>query len=82
VILRRALVVLIAVALVLPIVTLILLGTSRLLSAMDDQAGAGVLDRLALAAGVLWAIDLVVLVIVQGLHTLGPPHNRPDFPPE
>jgi len=82
VILRRALVVLIAVALVLPIVTVILLGAGRLLAAMDDQAGAAVLDRLSLAAGLLWVIDLVAVVIVQGLHTLGPPHNPPDVPRE
>jgi hypothetical protein len=76
--LRRVLIVLIAVALVLPIVTVILLGTARLLAAMDDRAGAAVLDRLTLAAGLLWVIDLSAVVIVQGIHTLGPPYNPPD----
>ncbi|HTU26718.1 MAG TPA: hypothetical protein VMF30_15020 [Pirellulales bacterium] len=71
--LRRALISLAVAALLLPIVTVILVATARLLAAMQDAAGAAVVDRLALAVGVLWVTDLVALVIVQAIQAAGPP---------
>ena len=75
--LRRFSIVLVIVALVLPIAALILLAAARLLAGMGDDDGAAALDRLVLAAGLLWAIDLAVLVIVQALDSLGPPPRPP-----
>ncbi|HEX4147193.1 MAG TPA: hypothetical protein VHY91_27095 [Pirellulales bacterium] len=71
--LRRALILLAAAALLLPILTVILVGTARLLAAMQDAAGAAVVDRIALGVGVVWVTDLVTLIIVQAVHSAGPP---------
>jgi hypothetical protein len=71
--LRRVLNLLAATALLLPILTIVLIGTARLLAAMQDVAGATVVDRIALAVGILWVTDLVTLVIVQAIHSAGPP---------
>ena len=71
--LRRALILLAAAALLLPILTVVLVATARLLAAMQDGAGAAVFDRIALASGVVWVTDLVMLVIVQAIHSAGPP---------
>lgn len=56
-------------ALVLPIILVLLLATGRLLAALGDAAAATVLDRIALAAGLIWVANLVGLVIVQGILT-------------
>lgn len=71
--LRRALILLAAAALLLPILTVVLIGTARLLAAMQDGPGAAVIDRIALGVGVVWVTDLVALVIVQAIHSAGPP---------
>ncbi len=71
--LRRVLIWLAAAALLLPILTVVLLGTARLLIAMQDATGAAVVDRIALAIGILWVTNLVALVIVQAIHSAGPP---------
>jgi hypothetical protein len=70
--LRRVLILLAVAALLLPILTVVLVGTARLLSAMQDAAGAMVVDRLALGVGILWVTNLVVLVVVQAIHSSGP----------
>jgi Na+/melibiose symporter-like transporter len=74
---RRVLTFLITAACVLPVAIVILLAVARLLGAMDDKAAGSVVDRVALAAGILWAIDLVCLVIAQGINSLGPPSSAP-----
>ena len=71
--LRRAVILLTAGALLLPIVTIVLIGVARLLAAMQDLGGAAVIDRLALAIAVVWLIDLVLLLVIQAVHSLGPP---------
>lgn len=71
--LRRALILLAAAALLLPILTVVLIGTARLLAAMQDGPGSAVVDRIALGVGVVWVTDLVALVIVQAIHSAGPP---------
>ncbi len=48
----------------LPIVCMVLVGLGRLLAAMGDAAGATAVDRLALAAGVLWVFVLIALVLL------------------
>ena len=57
-----------AAALLLPILTVVLVGTARLLAAMQDLAGAAAVDRVALGVGILWVTDLIALVIVQAIH--------------
>ncbi len=74
---------LVVAALALPIVSLILSAAGQLLAAMQDAAGARVLARLSLAAGLVWLMALVALVIVQALDRLGPPPGPPhELPAE
>ena len=70
---RTVLAILVTAACILPVAIAILLAVGRLLGAMQDDAGAAVLDRIALAAGILWAVDLVCLLVAQGINSLGPP---------
>lgn len=67
---RKVLVGLVTAAVLTPMVVLIVLGVSKLLMALGDTAGALCLDRIALCGGVLWGIDLVVLLIVLGINSL------------
>ena len=71
---RRILAALLVVSLVLPIAICVLLALARLLAAMNDAAGARVLERLGLAGGVLWIIGLVGLLLLLGIQSL----SRPD----
>lgn len=75
---RRVLLILVAVACVFPLAIVVLLAVARLLDAMQDAAAAGVLDRVALAIGVLWAIDLLCLLLAIGVNALGPPSGPGD----
>ena len=68
--LRHALAGLLAVALVLPIAELVMQGLARLLAAMGDNAGAVVLDRISLAGGIVWTIDLIALLLVLAIRAL------------
>jgi hypothetical protein len=54
----------------LPIVICVLLGLSYLLAAMNDVAGAQCVGRFCLAAGVIWVVDLVALLVVLAVHSL------------
>jgi hypothetical protein len=65
-------------SLTLPVAISILVAVGRLLAAMGDAAGSVVIDRLALAAGIVWVVLLVVLVLVMGIGALE--RDRP--PPE
>jgi len=73
--LRRLLIPLVIASLGLPVVLVLLLATGRLLAALGDAAGATVVDRIALAGGILWVADLVVLVILQSIAGLLPPEG-------
>ena len=73
---RSVLVVLISAGLILPLAQGVLFWVAKLLAAMQDTAGQAWVDRLSLACGVLWAIDLTVLVVALGIHALGPPPPR------
>ena len=70
--LRRLLIPLVIASLGLPIVLVLLLAVGRLLAALGDTSGATVIDRIALAGGILWAADLVILVILQSIAGLLP----------
>lgn len=75
--LRRLLIPLVMASLGLPIVLVLLLATGRLLAALGDAEGATVIDRIALAGGILWVADLVILVILQSLAGLLPREEQP-----
>jgi hypothetical protein len=70
---RRVLIVLLAAACVFPLAIAVLLGVGRLLGAMQDESAAAVLDRVALGIAILWAINLLCLILAQGINALGPP---------
>ena len=74
---RNALTLLLAAALVLPIAELLMLALGRLLAAMGDQAGAIVLDRISLAGGLFWTLDLICLLLVLAAQSL-PPRDPPN----
>ncbi len=61
--LRTAILTLLCGAITLPVALGVVLGVGRLLEAMQDAAGAVVLGRIGLAVGMLWTLDLVLLVI-------------------
>lgn len=67
---RRVLIALVTTALLVPMVVLILQGVGKLLLALGDATGALWLDRIALAGGIVWAIDLLVMLIVVAINSL------------
>ncbi len=73
---RTVLTILVTVGCVLPLAIVVTVGVGRLLAAMEDAAAARVLDRVALAIGLLWAVDLLCLLLALGIHALGPPSGR------
>jgi hypothetical protein len=54
----------------LPMAIIVVLGVGYLLSAMGDASGGIVLDRIGLALGILWILDLIVLVIALATQSL------------
>jgi hypothetical protein len=64
---------LIATAILLPIIICVVIGVAALLGAMGDSLGGAVLQRIALACGILWVIDLVCLLVAVAIETLGSP---------
>lgn len=74
---RKIVVCLLVGLLALPIGTLVVLATARLLAAMADEAGAAGLERLALAGGLLWVLDMLGLLAVLAVNSL-PPHEPPE----
>jgi len=75
---RRLLTILVTLAAVLPLAIVVVVGASRLLEAMQDSAAAAVLDRISLAVGILWAIDLLCLLLAIGINAVGPPPGSSD----
>ena len=75
---RLALTILVAIGCVLPLAIVIVLGTSRLLAAMQDAAAAMILDRIALGVAIVWSVDLLCLLLALGINTLGPPPGPGD----
>ena len=75
----RILLMRILLAFALPSVTLgVVCVVALLLGAMQDVAGQVVLARVGLGLGVLWLVNLIVLLIALAVHTL----DRPEKPPE
>jgi hypothetical protein len=76
--LKRILVGLLVGALGLPILMCVLFALGRLLAAMQDAVGADAVGRISLALYVLWAADLIGLVVIQAILSLGGPPQPPD----
>ena len=75
---RTALLILFAGILILPIAVCVILAVRALLVAMDDTPGGGVLEYVAWGCGILWMIDLISLVVIQGLNALIDSDEPPD----
>ncbi len=67
---------LIVIAVLLPITLCVVLGVAALLTQMGDAAGGAVLNRIALAGGILWAIDLISLVLTLAIGSLRGPDEE------
>ena len=67
---------LIVVAVLVPITLCVVLGVAALLAQMGDAAGGAVLDRIALAGGILWVIDLICLVLALAIGSLRGPDEE------
>ena len=76
--LRRIVLGLLAGALFLPIAILLILTVGRLLVALEDPAGAALLERLALLLGIAWALLVVCLPLVLAVQSLIAEHPRDD----
>ena len=63
-------------AVLLPITLCVVLGVAALLTQMGDVAGGAVLDRIALAGGILWVIDLILLVLTLAIGSLRGPDEE------
>ena len=64
-------------AVVLPIVIAVTVGVGAILTASEDAIGGAVLGRIALAAGMLWVVNLVCLVLVQSINALAADDEEP-----
>lgn len=72
---QRLVLVLLAAAILVPITVCVLLSVAALLNAMGDNTGGVVLQRIALAGGVVWAVDLICLVLALAANAV---KNRDD----
>jgi hypothetical protein len=73
---KRVTLVLLVGTILLPIAIAVILGVAALLSAMGDTAGGGVLQRVALACSIVWALDLICLVLVLAIRAVND-HDGP-----
>jgi hypothetical protein len=65
-------------AIILPIAICLILGVSSLLTAMGDASGGGVLRWIALGCGIVWTLDVVLLVLALGVNALTDTDSEPD----
>ncbi len=75
--LRLVIAALLVLLLLLLVAFFVLVALGSLLGAMGDELGQAVMGRVALAAGVVLLIDLLLLVVVQAVRLL----DEPDEPP-
>jgi hypothetical protein len=59
-----------AIGLALPVIVCIISAVAGLLLGMGDAPGGWTLYRIAGAAGIVWVIDLVCLVLALAIHAL------------
>ena len=67
---RKLIVSLTFAALALPVVLVVMGATAVLLSSMGDELGANVLGYVALALGILWLANLVLLIVAQAIRSV------------
>lgn len=67
---KRIVALAIAGLLLLPIAIVLVLATAQLLAAMQDAAGAAVLQWIGLALGLIWLLGLIGLVLTLGINAL------------
>lgn len=75
---KRAMAVLVGIASVLTITLVVVFVTGHILGKMGDSLGRTVLDCVALGVGVIWAIDVLCLVLALGVNALADAENHPD----
>ena len=75
---QRFLLLLIALALMLPIGVFVILGLWQLLLAMGDRTGSVGALRLAVACGGIWLFDLISIILVVAINAI----TNSDDPPE
>jgi hypothetical protein len=74
--LRPWIAILLAGGVIVPIAICVVFGLGTLLTAMGDSSGGMVLSRISLSLVILWVLDLIVLILFQGLsYLLGNPKN-------
>ena len=71
-----AVVALVVAAILLPITLAVVLGVAGLLAQMGDAGGGAILQRIALAGGILWVIDLICLVLASAISSLRGPDDE------
>ena len=62
-------------AIILPIAICLILAVASLLSAMGDVTGGGAMRWVALGCGIIWALDLILLVLALGVNALSAPDD-------
>lgn len=72
---RQMIALAIAGAVVLPIAICLCLAVASLLSAMGDASGSCALRWVGLACGIIWALDLIILVIALAVNALAEPDD-------
>jgi hypothetical protein len=72
---RHTIALAIAGAIILPIAICLILAVASLLSAMGDAVGGGVLRWVALGCGIIWAINLILLVLALSVNALSNPND-------
>jgi hypothetical protein len=64
---RRVLIALVLVGIIAPTIVVVLVAVAKLLASMGDATGAVCVERLALAIGIFWLIDLILLLMALGV---------------
>ena len=78
---QRFLLLLIALALMLPIGVFVVLGLSQLLRAMGDEPGSVGAVRFAVACGGIWLFDLISLILVVAVNAITNAYDPPEDGP-
>lgn len=80
VIFARLLLTLALTGILLPITLCVILGVAALLTQMGDTVGGAVLCRIALGGGILWAVDLIWLLLLLAVGSLSCPNESDQSP--
>jgi hypothetical protein len=76
---HRIVIALVVTAIFLPITICVVIGAASLLEGMGDFSGGVALHRIAFGIGILWAINLICLLLVLAIGILRGP-DEPDGP--